>query len=86
MWRVTWTSFERATKLVLGVALTWHQAAIASTFNPYVFTGGLTLLGVTEAVRWDLARRGRPQEPEPPPLVSSTNGGPRSPQPERAVP
>jgi hypothetical protein len=82
VWRgVTWTSFERAVKLALGVALTWHQAAIASTFNPYVFTGGLTLLGVTEAVRWDLARRGAP---EPPPLVSSQNGAPPSRSPERA--
>lgn len=56
-----WTSVQRAiewsVKLALGVALAWYEAAIASEFNPYVFTGALTLLGVTEAIRWDLARR-----------------------------
>jgi hypothetical protein len=60
---VTWVAFERAIKLALGVALVWHQAAIAATFNPYAFAGGLTLLGVTEAIRWDLARRDK--EPKP---------------------
>ena len=85
MWRsVTWTQLDRAVKLVLGVALTWHQAAIASSFNPYAFTGGLTLLGVTEAVRWDLARRGRP--PAGDPAGSSSNGLAPSPSPERAAP
>lgn len=71
MWLVT---AERIVKLALGVALIWHQAAIASTFNPYVFTGGLTLIGATEAVRWDLARRGRSGDPHRP--GGSNNGRP----------
>lgn len=75
-----WTSVQRAVewtvKLALGVALVWYEAAIASEFNPYVFTGGLTLLGVTEAIRWDLARRV--------PRVNSTAGSSPS-QPSEAV-
>lgn len=55
----TWGNVERAVRLLLGVALVLHQAMLASAFNIYVFTAGLTMVGAGEAVRWDLARRSR---------------------------
>lgn len=55
----TWGNVERAVRLLLGAVLLLHQAMFAEAFNPYIFTGGLTLVGAGEAVRWDLARRAR---------------------------
>lgn len=75
MWPVTWTAFERAVRFALGVALIWHQGVIASAFNPYVLTAGLTLVGAGEAIRWDLARRS-----------ASSNGGQQPPPSSEPAP
>lgn len=85
MWRsVTWIQFERTVKLALGAALVWHQAAIATELNVYAFTGGLTLLGATEAFRWDLARRA--QQASPPSGPPPNSSLPPSPSSEPVAP
>jgi hypothetical protein len=62
VWRfATWQGVQKAVEwavnLALGVALVWYEAAIAGQFNFAVFAGGLTLLGVPVAYRWDKSRR-----------------------------
>ncbi|HLU95576.1 MAG TPA: hypothetical protein VKZ89_01900 [Thermobifida alba] len=75
---MTWNGVERAIRFALGVAIVWHQAVIATKFNPYVLAAGMTLVGAGEAIRRDIARRSASSRGGRRPQRSSRREGPRA--------